>query len=100
VNVSLPGTEPGASDIMCFCVGRKGEGRGEGRGEGVERRGRERRTTPSYLLTNGPPNTNHPVLFGVLLYASVYFRAEMSASSQDYKRQIPKLWLWFELLPS
>jgi len=36
----------------------------------------------------------------VYMYASVYFRAELSASSQDYKRQIPKLWLWFELLPS
>jgi len=42
----------------------------------------------------------HAVVMVSILYASVYFRAEMSASSQDYKRQIPKLWLWFELLPS
>jgi len=47
-----------------------------------------------YNGTAAEPFERKPSYTAALMYASVYFRAELSASSQDYKRQIPKLWLW------
>jgi len=45
----------------------------------------------SAMISNAAPHAPQS-LCQRNLYASVYFRAELSASSQDYKGQIPKLY--------